>query len=368
MRVTVRMQRNDDGGAMDRLNAMGQDPDPFVIVPATPDQGDEALGGPATMPMAPVTEPFATVAQPAMVVNRPAIVEPVVPLQTIPTVARTIDAPLAYPPRRDWGPVLAAGFVALLVGGVVGFLIGRGSNDDDGTLVSSASDPAVSVMPSSDQAAIDAALDGVFTVLLSQAEQNGSVALPTPYPKLDQLLAFDATGTQESITDAETDVSAATDERDQLAEQVSMLEAQASTLQQQLTAAEQQRDNLQAQVDAGGSTADETAGQIEDLQEALAATQSGLDTANQDLAAAQSDLADATAQLDNLGVAQVDNLVSRSIADVRNIARSNGWQLIERPVDGKGATIDTVTAQQPAGGSTMIKGSVLFVEVAAVVK
>ncbi|MEO6125604.1 MAG: PASTA domain-containing protein [Ilumatobacteraceae bacterium] len=353
---------------MDRLNAMGQEPDPLVIVPATPDRGYDDLGGPATMPMAPVTEPFIPAPRSAVVVNEPSVIESVVPVQTIPTVPRLIEAPLPYPRRRDWGPVLAAGFVALIVGGIVGFLIGRNGKDDNSTLVTSNSDPAVSVVPSSDQAAVDAALDGVFTVLLAQAEQSGSVVLPTPYPKLDQLLAFRATGTQESIAAAESTVSAAADDRAQLADQVTMLQAQATTLQADLAAAEQARDDLQSQLDAGGSNADTTAAQIKDLQAALTTTQADLDTANQNLATAQSDLADATAQLDKLGVGPVENLVGRPIADVRNIAKSNGWLLVERPVDGKGSTIDTVTIQQPSGGSTMIKGSVLYVEVAAVVK
>lgn len=350
---------------MDRLNAMGNsDPDPLVIVPATDDGVYDSRGGPPTQAMPIVPDPGPTLAQPTYV-TRPAVAEPVIPVQpvqTAPVVSRPIE-PLPLPPRRDWGPVLIAGFLSLLVGGLIGFLIGRGSDNDEDT-VAPADESSTTVAASADQAAIDTAIDNVLTLLVAQAEQNGSVVLPTPYPKLDQLLTIASQGGQTQVSAAEGDVAAITAERDQLADQVTLLETQATDLQEQLAAAQQERDDLQAEVDNGSGDDQETAEQIAELQEALAATQADLDRANTDLAAVQADLAEATATLDGLGVGRAENVVGRTISDVRNIARTNGWQLIERPVDSTSASVDTVVLQSPTNGTTMIKGSVLYVEVA----
>jgi len=364
------MQRNDDdgddGGAMDRLNAMGNgDRDPVVIVPATEDSAYDNRGGPPTQAMPTAADPFPTIVQPAVHVNRPSVVEPIVrvqPVQTVPVMPRPIEAPM-LPPRRDWGPVLIAGFLALLIGGAIGFLIGRSGDSDEETLVP-ADASSTTVAAISDQVAFDTGVDNVLTLLLAQADQNGSVVLPTPYPKLDQLLTLAAQGGQQDASNAEGDVAAITAERDLLAGQVTELETQAADLQDQLTAAEQERDALQADVDSGSGDDQPSADQIAQLQDALAGVQSNLETANRQLATVQTDLGNATSTLDNLGISKTENVVGRSIGDVRTIARTNGWSLVERPVDSTSATADTVILQTPTNATTMIRGSVLYVEVA----
>jgi flagellar biosynthesis chaperone FliJ len=364
LRVLRAMQRNDDGGALGRLNAMGDPPEPLVIVPATPPPDPDRLGGMSTQPMPRMEPPLAaTVIQPAaeplMYAEQPAVVVP----QAVAPIREPFVEPIS-PPRRDWGPVIAAAFVALLVGGLIGFLLGRGSDNGD-SVVSSDTSVATTIAPD-DQAVVDQRVDDIFTMLLAQAQDNGSVVLPTPFPKLDQLLALSSGSTDQQTSDAQAAVAALQTERDDLAAQLAASQDQATTLQDQLTMVTADRDNLQSQLAENGSSAEQLAdqqAQIDDLQNQLESAQADVDTARGDLQAVQADLDEANAALEALHVTPADNVVGRPVNDVRNLARTNGWQLVERPVDSKSA-VDTVTAQMPAPGTNMIRGSVLYIEVA----
>jgi len=346
---------NEHDDAMSRLNRLGEtEPDPIVIVPATPDpQLDEP---PATMAMPPVdaTDALAPTIQQPMVapVGRRVLVDPV-PVVVPP------DLPPEFTPRPAVWQVIVTGLVALAVGGIVGFLIGDASDVE--TTVSTASTVAPSVPVGSDAAAVDQAVvdqrvDDILTLLLAQAQQNGSVVIPTPFPKLDQLLALAAESpagtdvTASPTSQGQSPIDDLTAERDQLA-------AQVTTLKDQVARVEAERDALQATIDSSGNEGSDQAARITELE-------GQLKTATDNLAKVQGDLDTANATLDELNVQQLGNLVGTDIGAVRQTAETNGWQLIETAADTNSGTPNRVTAQQPAAGANMITGSILYVEVA----
>jgi len=249
--------------------------------------------------------------------------------------------------------------VALLIGGLVGYLLGHASGDTQSNS-STTSTPTNSIDPATvDQAAVDQRVDDIFTMLLAQANQTGSVPTSTPYPKLDQLLAMSRSGAQSA-----TASTAAPQSAPPTTTAATQPSADIATLQQQLTDAENARDQLQAQVDAQKIVAQQAAdqqSQISTLQSQLAKSQSDLQGANDQIASLQAQLQQA--QGTNLNPQPLPDLVGHPIAEVRNLARSNKWQLIEQPVDNKNYTTEIVARQVPAAGTTMITGSVLYVEV-----
>jgi len=327
----------------------GAAPDPLVIVPATPPPDIDHLGGPPTQPVQTVRANSAAM-QPTVVQAQhllPADAPVVVPVE---------QPPVAYVARRDWGPVLMAAVAALLIGGLVGFLLGHSSNDTQSE-TSATSTPATIDPASADQAAVDQRVDDIFTMLLAQADQNGSVPTSTPYPKLDQLLAMSRSGAQATATTAPSGAAPTT-----AAAQPS---SDVAALQQQLTQAQAERDQLQSQLDAQKMVAQQAAdqqSQITGLQSQLSSAQADLDAANDQVASLQAQLQQ-SASANNLNPQPLPDLVGHPIAEVRNLARSNKWQLVEQPVDNKSFTADVVAKQVPAAGTTMITGSVLYVEV-----
>jgi len=340
------------GGAMGRLNAMdGAAAEPLIIVPATPPPDADRLGGPPTQPVQ--TVPVGAVAA------QPTIVQPQAFAAVDPPVVVPVDpAPIAYGPRRDWGPAIMAAAVALLIGGLVGYLLGHASSDTQST--SSATSSPSSIDPTTvDQATVDQRVNDIFTMLLAQADQTGSVPTSTPYPKLDQLLAMSRSGAQASTpstASAQTAPAPTT-----AAPQPS---ADVATLQQQLAQAEAARDQLQSQLDAQKMVAQQAAdqqSQISTLQAQVAKSQTDLQAANDQITSLQTQLQ--AAQASNLNPQPLPDLVGHPIAEVRNLARTNKWQLIEQPVDNKNYTTDIVSRQVPVAGTTMITGSVLYVEV-----
>lgn len=336
-------------------------PEPLLIVPATPDDP----GGPATQPLraTPQQAYESTVMQPAAAVERPVayVAAPVAgPAPVDPAPVRSyVDRP-----HRDWGPAIIAAFIALLVGGLFGFLIGHSSK---GGSSSSVTDSTATTVPGAvDQAVVDQRVDDIFTVLLAKAEQTGSVVLPTPFPKLDQLLALSATKADTAASGAQSSVDALTADRDQLAGQVTLLQQQNTDLQSQLSSAVAERDALKATA-ASAASSDQSA-TIVDLQSQLAAAKGDLKTATSQLQTVQKDLDTANATLTKLHPLPLGNLVGSDIATVRSTAKSNGWQIVEKTVDSASSTPNSVITQQPANGATMINGSVLYVEVAGPAK
>ena len=320
--------------------------DPIRIVPATPEPlGDERPTAPVPAVTAPYSEPTMVMAAPvvvpqAMVAPQPVYAEPVYPEPVY----------VAEPPRR-WGAVAAAALLALLIGGIIGVLIGRAGADNK-TLSSADTQPTDTV---ADQATVDKRANDIFTLLVAESQQPGGITTPTPYPALDQLLGIlqspaAPVGTQAGAPT--TDPAAAS-----LANQVAMLQQQNTTLQGQLTEAQRQRDELQATLDSSG-------GATSDLQRQADQQAQQINQLKADLDATKAQLATAQDTLTKLNPMPIDNLVGMDIAQVRTLAKTNNWTLIERTVDNTGATPNTVTAQTPASGSTLITGSVLYVEVA----
>lgn len=310
------------------------------VVPATPE---------------PVYEDLPTAAMPVVAAT---YVEPPVeaaPYVAAPAMVAVPPEPVYYaePPRNRWGAVAAAAILALLVGGIIGLLIGRAS--DKGDTLASTDTLTTDTVAGGDQATVDRRVNDVFTLLVAESQQPGGISTPTPYPQLDQLIGI-LKGSAAPTTTASS--SSATDQAvGSLTDQVTLLQQQNTDLQAQLATAEQQRDALQATLDSsGGATsdlqrqADEQAQQINDLQAALDATNAKLATAQDTLT--------------KLNPQPIDNLVGMDIAQVRQLAKTNGWTLVEKTVDNAGAPPNSVTAQTPASGTTMITGSVLYVEVA----
>ena len=313
--------------------------DTIRVVPATPE---------------PVYEELPTAAMP--VVAATYVEPPVVAASYVaaPAVLAVAPEPVYYaePPQRRWGAVAAAAILALLVGGIIGLLIGRAGAKGD-TLAST--DTLTTDTVAGDQAAVDRRVNDIFTLLVAESHQPGGIGTPTPYPQLDQLIGI----LQGSATPASTSPSStATDQAvGSLTDQVTLLQQQNTDLQAQLATAQQQRDALQATLDSSGGATSDLQRQADEQAQKINQLQSDLDATNAKLATAQDTLTKLNAQ-------PIDNLVGMDIAQVRSLAKTNGWTLVEKTVDNTGATPNSVTAQTPAPGTTMITGGVLYVEVA----
>ncbi|MCU1398560.1 MAG: hypothetical protein JWN62_1669 [Acidimicrobiales bacterium] len=383
------------GSSWDRLNAMGDSTEPIKIVPATPDYTD-VNGGLPTQAMPEAHAPYAaTAAQAPYAATAAQVAAPAAAAQRlvpIPAVEPPL-IPLAPAPQRDWGAVFIGAFVALVIGAVLGYLVGHSSKSNNQDL----STTSPSVLPtdlstggtatsisSQDQAAFDARVNDILSLLIAQAQQQGHVVLPTPYPKLDQLLSLSASSADTGATvagDTNQQIATLTKARDDLTAQVATLQQQSMDLQTQLTESENNRIELQATLDTVDVANSQTAANqamITDLQNQLADSKTKLDTANaslkstqDDLAKAnaslkttQDDLAKAKATLDQLDVQVLDNLVGMDIAKVRDLAKNNGWNLVEQHLLDPTQQQNIVLTQQPAKGANMITGSVLYVQIA----
>jgi hypothetical protein len=243
--------------------------------------------------------------------------------------------------------------VALLIGGIVGVLIGRAGAEGD-TLSST---DTVTTDSAVDQATLDRRVNDVFTLLVAESQQPGGIATPTPYPQLDQLIGI-LQGSAPTDTSATAASSSATDQVvGSLSDQVAMLQQQNADLQSQLATAQQQRDELQATLDSSGGATSDLQRQADEQAQQINQLQSDLDATKAELATAQETLTELNPQ-------PIDNLVGMEIGQVRSLAKTNNWTLVEKTVDNTGAAPNTVTAQMPAPGTTMVTGGVLYVEVA----
>ena len=279
----------------------------------------------------------------------------VVPVQTLPVqpVAYAAITPVHtdeafIEDRRPVWPYVAAA-LALLLGGLVGFLVGTASNDQPTSSAVSA--------PSGDAAS-------TFDMLLARTKADGEYKSPSEYPQLDQITAIDNAAATANLQQQVDMLTAAQGQAKGLAGQVTTLTASVADL----TA---QRDALAAQVAAnGGTSSDQQAkldaanAKLDSLTNDLSAARADLDSANASLTKAQNDLAVAKAAYDALHVTQAPDYVNADIAGVRTQAAANGWTLLEQPTDSTTVAAGTVLDQVPAAGTNMVEGSVLYVRVA----
>ena len=288
----------------------------------------------------------------------------VVPVQAVPVHAVQPVAYASIPPvyteerflqaeRRPVWPYIAA-VVALLLGGLAGYLIGSADDDE--------AKPAAVTAPAGDTASGDVA--STFDMLLERTRADGEYRSPSEYPQLDEITAIDNAAATKNLETQVEMLTIAQEEAKGLTDQVTMLEVAVADLTTE-------RDALAAQVASNGGTSTDMQTQLDDanaeiatLTSDLAAARSELDTAKASLKTAQSDLAAAKAAYDALQVIPAPDYVKTDIARVRTEAAANGWTLIEQPTNSTTVAAGTVLEQTPAAGTNMVKGSVLYVKVA----
>ena len=285
------------------------------------------------MPEEPILEPG--VPEPIHIVPAGAPLEPVAayePTRVIPAVSYQAVAPQPVQPvvagpmfvddRRPVWPYFAA-LLALMVGGVIGFLIGNSRNDE--TSLTSSTVPIESTVGS--------------TPTVSVADLQNQVAL----------LTAAQTKAAQDLADAQASLAQTKAERDALATQVGTAGTAASGLQAQLDASNAQVAKLQTDLKTATTSLDTANASLAQAQASLKTVQGQLDTANATLAA--------------LHPTSLANYVNGTIQKARSDAQANGWTLIEEPGNSPTAALGTVLEQTPAPNTTMVTGSVLFVKV-----
>ncbi|MDP2291053.1 MAG: hypothetical protein Q8M22_07665, partial [Actinomycetota bacterium] len=306
-----------------------QDPTQLHIVEATPPPSFTEV------PVAPFIDDVS---------SDPTIVVPVqaVPIQAVQAaafapVAPTYEERFIQDERRPAWPYIAA-VVALLLGGLAGYLIGSSVTDD-----------AKPAEVAGDTASGDVA--STFDMLLVRTRADGEYTSPSEYPQLDEITAIDNGAATESLQTQVEMLTIAQDEAQGLTDQVAMLESAVADL----TA---ERDALAAQAAGNGGAnsdmqaeLDDANAQIETLTADLATARSDLDAANASLKTAQSDLAAANAAYDALVVTPAPDYVRADIARVRTEADANGWTLIEQPTNSTTFAAGTVLEPSPAAGT-----------------
>lgn len=268
-------------------------------------------GGVAPVHIVPAATPIEPIAA-----YEPTRVIPQVPYQAVvaPTmqpVAPVTAGPMFVDERRPAWPYLLA-LLALLVGGLVGFLIGN-SRRDDTTALTSSTVPVGST--------VDSTVGSTATV----ADLQNQVAL----------LTAAQTKAAQDLTDAQTALIQTQAERDALAAQVGTAGGTSTGLQADLDASKAQVAKLQTDVSAATASLTQT--------QALLKTVQG--------------------QLDALHPTPLGNYVNGSIGKVQADAQANGWTVIEQPGNSPTAAVGTVLEQSPAPNTTMVVGSVLYVTV-----
>ena len=270
---------------------------------------------PATTPLEPVAsyEPTRVIPQ----VPYQSVVPPVVQ-----AVAPVASGPMYVDDRRPAWPYLVA-VLALIVGGLIGFLIGDGRHPDTTTLTSN-------TQP------LGSTVDSTAT---SAADLQNQVALLTA---AQAQAAKDLAAAQTSLAQAQA-------ERDALAAQVGTAGGATTGLQADLDASKAQVAKLQADLTTATTQLDAANASLTQTQASLKTLQGQLDTANATLAA--------------LHPTPLANYVNGDISKVRADAQTNGWTVIAEPGNSPTAVIGTVLEQTPAPNTTMVAGSVIFVKV-----
>lgn len=276
--------------------------EPLHIVPAVQSMDD---------PVA-VYEPTQVIPQVPYERVAPSLVQPVAPLDT--------GAVFVDDRRPAWPYFVAA--LALILGGLVGFLIGDSRHAEPSTLTSS-------TIPT------DSTLD-----------PNASV---TDLQNQVALLTAAQTKAAQDLADAQAAVAQAQAERDALAAQVGTNGTASGNLQAELDASKAQVATLQADLKTATTQLDTANASLSQAQASLKSVQGQLDQANATLTA--------------LHPTPLANYVNGNIAKVRSDAQANGWTLIEEPGTSASAAPGTVLEQTPAPNATMIAGSVILVKV-----
>ncbi len=290
------------------------------------------------MPQEPILDPGGV--EPIHVVPAVSPVEPVAayePTRVIPQVpVQAVVAPTPQPvvpvpvgptyvdDRRPAWPYLIAA-LALLLGGLVGFLIGNSRNDE--TSLTSNTQPIDSTPGSA------VTSDATVEDLQNQVD----------------LLTAAQTQAAQDLADAQASLAQTEAERDALAAQVGSAGGTTSDLQAQLDASKAQVATLQGDLKTATTQLDAANASLTQAQAQLKTTQGQLDQANATLA--------------ELNPAPIGNYVNGAIAKVRSDAQANGWTLVEELVTTGTAVAGTVLEQTPAPNTTMIAGSVLLVKV-----
>ena len=283
------------------------------------------------MPQEPIFEPG--VAEPVHIVPATPPLEPVAayePTQIIPAVSyQTVGPPTIQPvapgpmyvdERRPVWPYFAV-LLALMVGGVVGFLVGNSRNDE--TSLTSSTVPLESTV--------------------------GSTPTATDLQRQVDLLTAAQTKSAQDLADLQTTLTQTQAERDTLAAQVGTAGGTTTGLQAQLDAANAQVTKLQTDLKTATTQLDTANASLAQTQASLKTVQGQLDAANATLAA--------------LHPTPLANYVNGTIQKARSDAQANGWTLIEEPGSSPTAALGTVLEQTPAPNTTMVTGSVLFVKV-----
>ncbi len=301
-------------------------------------------------PGAVTPDPYANAATEAIPVVQPAV--QAVAYTPVPPVY--FEEPFIDDRNPAWPYFVAV--VALLVGGLVGFLIGAAGDEDE--------TPPVATAPAGDTTE-------TLDILLARTKENGEYLTPSEYPQLDEITEIDnaaatrdlqgqvemltaaqeqAAGLTDQVTNLETALAEMTAERDALAAQPGDSDGAATDQQSDLDAANDRIATLESELDAARTD-------LEAANEKVTQTEATLQTA-----ISERDAANAT--IDELNIIPNPNYISGPITKARSDAAANGWTLIEQPTDSTTAAPGTVLDQAPPADSNMIDGSVLYVTVA----
>ena len=281
-------------------------------------------GGPDPVHVVPAFTPLEPVAafEPTLV-TPPASFQAVV-RPTVQPVAPVVAGPvLVDEPRPAW-PYFVALF-ALLVGGLIGFLIGNSRHTEPTTLTSS-------TQP------LDSTVDSTIGTATVDDLQNQVALLTAAQTKAAQ----DLSAAQTSLVQAEA-------ERDALAAQVGTAGGTSTGLQADLDASKAQVAKLQTDIKTATTQLDTANASLAQAQASLQTTQGQLDAAN--------------ATLSDLHPVPLGNYVGGPASKASSDAQANGWTLIQEPGNSPTAAVGTVLEQTPAPNTTMVAGSVLLVKV-----
>ncbi len=318
--------------------------------PAGVDPLDPRIVAATSVPEYVTPDPYANVATEAVRVVQPAV-QPVT-YTTVPPV-HTFEEPFSDDPLPVWPYFVAV--LALLAGGLVGFLLGAAGDNND--------TPPPAAAPAGDTTE-------TLDLLLTRTREDGEYLTPSEYPQLDEITKIDNAAATRDLQGQVELLTAAQEQAAGLTDQVTFLE----TALAEMTA---ERDALAAQAGDSDGAATDQQSNLDAANDRIATLESELDTARTDLEAANKKVTQteaalqttiserdaANATIDELNIVPNPSYINGPITKARSDAAANGWTLIEQPTDSATAA-GTVLAQAPPADSNMINGSVLYVTVA----